>query len=126
MTNTRYDYDEYAITGCDDEGFRYSYGDIDLYFGSEDWMGWQLNYTTYPNTKNARRFGVGGIVFNQITPNTTHVYIDRLDSSGKSDFLFVYFENEDESPIYHVYSGSGFHENFLWQLCNAIEKYYED
>lgn len=112
------------IVSCDGETF----GEIDLYNPSEDWMGLQLDYSRYAadkgdNMNYGRRFGVGGIEFHQITPSTFDVYSRDMDSAGEEHFLFNW-RDEYDATEYDTDGDYKMSAEFFWTLCHAVEEHY--
>lgn len=114
------------IVQFDDE----KYGEIDLYYPSEDWMGMQLDYTRYDEAKGddatyGRRFGVGGIELVQDTPNATRVQIRDMDAEGAEHDLFYWYSSQDQTE-YPTDGDVEMSSEFAWELCHMIERFYED
>lgn len=110
---------------CDGEKF----GEIDLYYPSEEWMGMQLDYTRYDIGKGddpdyGRRFGVGGIEFESVTPDAFDVVHRAMDAYSTYTDLFSWHSDYDETD----YDSDGDVEmsaEFAWTLCHHIEEIYD-
>lgn len=114
------------IVECDGE----KYGEIDMYYPSEDWMEMQLDYTRYDVSKGddpsyGRRFGTGGIMMTQITPDEMRVQLRMMDSSGAEYDLFYWNSEEDKTPL-QTDGDVQMSAEFAWQLCHALEQFYEN
>lgn len=107
------------------------FGEIDLYYPEEDWMGIQLDYTRFDESQGdnpdyGRRFGVGGLEFHQYTPDCFDVYRRDLESSsGEETYLFSWFSNQDQTEI-ETDGDISISAEFAWRLCEQIEKYFAD
>lgn len=116
-----------GVISC--EGEHLAFKEVDIYYPSEDWMRMQVDYTRFggdgDNDTYGRRFGVGGIDFNQFTPNAFDVRSIAMDSSGEETVLFDWNDEYDLTP----YDSDGDIEisaEFAYCLCLAIEENSEN
>lgn len=100
-----------------------TYDVFNFYYGSEDWMGYQLEYC---NDTDPTTYYVGGIELRPTSSNTFNVYlVDLNDGDFPEHFLFSYEEIADDfDGEYTTLDGGEYESYFMWMLCDACEKFF--
>lgn len=97
------------------------YNAYEFYEGSEDWMGFELNYECHVNGRERGRSGFGGLFMYNVTPDVVRVYtyngdeeVYLMDWNETIDGKSMDYDNEDLS-----YFSDDFVQNLLYACLES-------